>query len=257
MITIKSKNFTVKELKISQISKILTSGDFSKLIGVRENEVFEAKSIRPYDLNSKEESEKIHAITELSSDVASFANHKGGFIIFGLDTPKDVSPYKDIPHDIVGNLQLFKKKDFYDENLIKGILRTSVYPKSLSHEVGVKWYPSSSNPDLGLGTIYVPPQDEERKYFIVRVCELGGKKFKGFLAIPIRKDDQPHWLSVQDVYKLSKRKPSKLQELGEALSEQLEGVENRLSQKINTLSSEPKPTTEELLELKIGKALNE
>jgi hypothetical protein len=84
-----------------------------------------------------------------------------------------------------------------------------------------------------------------------------GKKFKGFFGIPVRKDDQKDWLPVQDIYKLSKRTPNKLQELEQSISEQLQGMEIRLAQKIDSLPKEKQPKTEDSLNLKIEKALNE
>lgn len=244
------KKTATRELGLKEISEVLSSGNFDRFIGVRENEFFEAKSFKPYDLDNSNDADKTQAIAELSSDIAHFANQKGGYIVCGLDTP----PVKDVPHDIVGSLRLGKKKGFYNETQIKGIIKASVYPKL---DVEVAWYPSSSNQDSGSGVIYIPKQDEQRKYFIVRVCEADGKKFKGFLGIPIRKDDQKYWLPVQDVYKLSKRTPNKLHELAESISEQLQGIETRLSNKIESSSKELQPKTEDLLELKIEKALHE
>lgn len=240
----------IRQLKAKEISEILFSGDFNKFIGVRENEFFEAKPIKPYNLEGNDNIEKIQAIAKISTKVAGFANQQGGYIVCGLDTP----PIKDVPHDVVSALNLAKKSDFYNEALVYRIIHSSIYPQL---EVKVGWYASSDNPTLGLGVIHIPKQDEKRKYFIVRVCEIDGRTFKGFLGIPIRKDDQTNWSSDKEVYKLSKRTPNNWQELDQSISEQLQGIETRLSSKIENSSRELQPKTEDLLELKIEKALNE
>lgn len=240
----------IRQLKTREISKILSSGDFNKFLGVRENEFFEAKPIKPYSLESDDNTEKIQAVAKISTKIAGFANQKGGYIICGLDTP----PIKDVPHDVVSGLNLADKSSFYDKDLINGIINSSIYPRL---EVAVEWYASADDSKLGLGVIYIPKQDEKRKHFIVRVCEIDGKTFKGFVGIPIRKDDQTNWLSEKELYKLAKRTPNNWQELDQSISEQLQGMETRLSNKIDSSSRELKPKTEELLELKIEKALHE
>jgi len=246
----KTEKPIINDIKTEQVSEILISGNFDSLLGIRENDSFEAKPAKPYDLSSDIDTDKIHAIAELSSDVASFANQSGGYIVCGLNTP----PNKNIPHDVVQSLSLFKGGDFYDKELIKGVLKSSVFPK-LDIEVG--WYPSLDNPNLGLGAIYIPEQDEKRKYFIVRVCELDGKKFKGFLGIPIRKDDQKFWLPVQEIYRLSKRAPNTLQELEQSISSQLQRVETVLMYKIDRVLGGTRPRIEDLLKSKIESALND
>lgn len=246
----KNKKNNLKEFNKEELFNILKSGKFDKFERVRENDIFDAKSIRPYDLDNADSDKRLHAIAKLSSDITSFANQKGGFIVCGLDTPHR----EDTPHDIVSSINLIKEKEFYSNKLITGIIKSSVYPLL---KIQVKWYPSSIKPNMGLGVIYIPKQDEAKKYFIICVCESGGKKFKGFVGIPIRVDDQTSWLSVKDIYKSSKRKPSDLQELAQSFSNQLQESETRLSQKIDNLSKKPQLKIKDLLESKILETLHE
>jgi len=246
----KNKKNNIRDLNGKELFNILNSGKLNELIGVRENDIFDAKPIKPYDLNNTDVDKKLHAIAELSSDIASFANQKGGFIICGLDTP----PREDTPHDVVSSINLIKEKEFYSNKLITEIIRSSVYPPL---KIQVNWYPSSTKSNMGLGVIHISKQDKAKKYFIIRVCESGGKKFKGFVGIPIRIDDQKNWLSVKDIYKLSKREPSNLQELAQFFSNQFQELEARLSQKIDSLSKKPQLKTKDLLGLKILRILHE
>jgi len=239
-----------KEINPQEVIDILKSGDFQKFIGVRENEVFEAKSVKPYDLDSDDGGRKTHAIAELSTDIASFANQAGGFIVCGLDT----SNMEDTPHDIVQSTDLMRREDFYKQDDIGKFIKTSIHP---SIEVEVKWYHSAEDADLGLGAIYIPRQDEDKKHFIVRVCESDGLKFKGFFGIPIRKDDQRDWLPLDEIYRLTKRKPSKIQELHQSLTDEIDLLGISLSQKIDRLTNVSGLERTDPLQLKIDKAIEE
>ncbi len=184
-----------KTLTFDELSEFLENGDFDKLISQRESEVFEAKSKKPYSLPQKQ------AIIELTKDIASLANNKGGYIICGLITEKP----KDSPHDYVNSLDLVAKDDFYEEKQLIGIVASNIYPKL---EIKVNWYPYKNDNSLGLGVILILEQEESRKYFVISITEIEGNSTREFFGIPIRTDDNTKWLTVQELHKLSKRSPN-------------------------------------------------
>lgn len=243
----------IKNYNIKEVFSILESGKFDSLKKARENDVFEAKpTAKPYDLDNTNQSKKLHAIAELSSDITSFANQRGGVIVCGLVIDQEDTT----PHDIILSVNLIKKSEFYSDEFIQKIIKTSVHPP-FEPRIKVKWYPSIIEASMGLGAIYVPRQNEEKKYFIVRVCEIGDKKLKGFVGVPIRTDDQTQWLDVKEIYKLTKRKPSNFQELAQVFSNQIQELGANLSQKIDSLNKVPRPTADDSLSSKITKTLNE
>lgn len=203
------KNNKEKLITFDEITSLLSGGDFYKFITLRETEFFEAKLKKPYSFPQKK------AITELAKDVASFANNKGGFIVCGLTTEKRYNS----PHDYIVSLDLGKKDDFYQEKQLTGLIISNIHPRL---DVKVKWYPSKSDSSVGLGVIIILPQDEAKKYFLIRTLEIGGNSTREFFGVPIRTDDDTKWLTAQELHKLSKRSPNNLQELHQSLTTQLD-----------------------------------
>lgn len=213
---IDNKQDTDKTLTLDEITAILDSGDFDKLISQRESEVFEAKPKRPYDLPKRK------AIFKFVKSVASIGNNKGGYIICGLRTEKP----QDSPHDYIKALDLTGKDEFYDESQLTGIVCSNIYPKL---DIEVVWYPYKNEKKLGLGVIFVSEQDESKKYFITKITEVEGKDMRNYFGIPIRTDDDTKWLTIQELHRLSKRSPNNLQELHQSISNQIEEVKDMIS----------------------------
>lgn len=203
-------------LTIEQIKELLENGDFDQFLNKYEGDNLEAKKKRPYEIDSEDPA---LAIASLASDVAMFANGKGGYIICGLVTEKDQS----IQNDVVKTTDLISKSEFYDKERIRNLIKDSIYPKL---DIKVEWHPSSKDQSLGLGVIFIPPQDEEKKYFMVRVGEVQGNILKkSYVGIPIRKSSESVWVSVAEIYKLSKRTPTTLQQFHDSLSQQISGLQ--------------------------------
>lgn len=197
-----------KILSFEDIQEILKKGELGVFVGRRESEALEAKQRKPYDFT------KTLGIFELSKDVASFANNKGGFIICGLDTEK----HPDSPHDFVKGLKLFPRSDFYKQAQIGGIIRVKVFPRI---SLTLNWYASKDNKGLGVGAIEIPPQDEAKKYFIVKISGDVSELNRENLGIPIRTDDNTRWLTAQELHKMANLKPTDLQEVYQSLSNQI------------------------------------
>jgi len=203
-------------LSIEEIKGILISGEFEQFISQKESEIFEAKSKRPYIFPEKK------AIREFIKDVTSLANNKGGFVLFGLETEKA----QDSPIDYVNALDLVSKEDFYEGALLKGIANSNIHPRL---GVEVSWYPSKEDNNLGLGVVYIPEQDESKKYYIIKVAEIEGEDTREFFGIPIRNDCNTRWLQINELYKLSKRAPNNLQEAYQSLTNQINEVKEMIS----------------------------
>ena len=120
---------------------------------------------------------------------------------------------------------MIKKEDFYKEAQLKGIIKENIYP---SLGIDVNWYPSKEDSSLGLGVAYIPEQDESKKYYIIKVAEINGEDTREFFGIPIRNDDT-QWLKIHELYKLSKRAPSSLQEAHQSLTNQINEVKEMIS----------------------------
>lgn len=199
-------------LTIEEIKRLLEDGDFDKFVKVYEGDNLEAKQKRPYEIDG---TDPTLAIASLAADIAMLANGKGGYILCGLVTEKDQS----VQSDVIKSTDLISKSEFYSEERILALVKDSIYPKL---NVEVKWYPSSKDQNVGLGVIFIPLQEEEKKYFMVRVGEVQGNVIKrNYVGIPIRKGSEPVWVSVAEIYKLSKRTPTTLQELHDSLSQQI------------------------------------
>lgn len=204
-------------LTIEEIKKLLDSGNFDEFIGKKEGDHFEAKQKKPYDIDSLDAT---LAIASLASDIAGLANGKGGYIVCGLVTEKDQA----LQNDVVKSTDLLSKSDFYDHNRIQAIIKESIYPRL---EVKVEWHAASSNPNIGVGTVFIPPQDEEKRYFMVRIGEVEGNVIKkNYIGIPVRKGSEPVWFSVDKIYRLSKRAPTDLQQFHDSLSQQIAEIKD-------------------------------
>jgi len=231
-----------REINLDEIKGILESGDFKDFIDVRENSHFEAKQKKPYDFSN---TPQFVSVSKLATDIGSIANNDEAFIICGLTTTKPLNS----SHDIVSGLELFPESEFYTDTQIQGIIKSSIFPKL---KVELTWYPSKDDKSLGLGVIFIPKQEEEKKYFIVSVCEADGQQFKGFVGIPVRNDDTLRWFKPQEVYEQMRKLPTSHQVMFQTISNQLE----QISEKISVMDTST-PLMPDILQERIEEALDE
>ena len=71
-----------KTLRLIEVQKILSSGDFDEFIGALEDEQLEFKA-SPYQLD------KDQGKMELAKDVSALANTAGGIIVIGVQTERN------------------------------------------------------------------------------------------------------------------------------------------------------------------------
>jgi predicted HTH transcriptional regulator len=150
---------------LDSIIQSAESGKFTELIGLHEDEHFEAKGKTPYDLDTAA------GRYELAKDVSSFANADGGLIVIGLEHEKET----DRAVDIVRGLQLIAQADF-NAAQYEGIVRNNVYPTIQGIEI--RWIADENGSGLGVGVIRVPQQSPESKPFIISQVVEGGAYLK-------------------------------------------------------------------------------
>lgn len=203
------------------VINILESTDFEPLKGCEEGLQFEFKKKRPYDFVEDVQKNTL-AMAEFAKDVASFANSEGGVIVCGL-LRKDPSEI-----DLVEGYDFISEENFYKEQDIIGRIKLSIVP--IMENVSVKWFPSKADPKMGLGAIIIPAQQEEKKYFVVRVCAVEEETLKGiYFGIPIRKEAKPDWVDLKDMKYMRQKNLSNTEKQHIEVMDELKGIKSSLS----------------------------
>lgn len=149
---------------IQDIAEILGAGDPEKFVGLREDLYLEAKSA-PGDLVAD-----AGARYELAKDVSALANAQGGYLIIGLRTERDPSSEEDVIKEITP----IESADFTIARY-EGVIGTHVHPNIKG--LAVSWLPFGGG-TKGLGLIFVPQQDLDRKPFLVAKVVADGASLK-------------------------------------------------------------------------------
>lgn len=132
----------------------LLSGGFDVLIGLIEDEHFDAKSGK-YDLSG--DGGKL----ELAKDVSSFANRSGGIIVIGAKTKDDPAFFgRKVESISVLPIAAINPTDYHN------VIKDWIYPRPDGIEV--EWVQSRSEPERGLFFIFVPNQSEDPRPFLIR-----------------------------------------------------------------------------------------
>lgn len=217
---------------LKSIEKILIDGDLTKLIGMPEGLWFEAKRKDAYDLNS--ENYRI----ELSKDVSSFANAEGGFIVIGLCAERSKNKHV----EVVNSFDLVSQKIFEESrSQYEGIVKDYIHPRLDNLEI--KWIKHSDSSD-GIFYIYIPPQNQNNKYFLMRkvIIDNSVLKQKTF-GIAIRKKDASDPLKIEDLHKKVQRGIS-------STSERLIAIEDKIDVLIEMKEKHATPTISPFDQLK-------
>ncbi len=142
------------ELDIKELESIIKDGDFSKLIGESESELFDCKR-EAYDL--KKDLSKY----ELAKDVSAFANAGGGYILIGIETKKSEKSF----YDEIMAIHPFKEGVCNPIQYVD-IVSDWLYPKLRGIEA--RWHFSKENPSKGIFVIEIPNQPEINKPFLIK-----------------------------------------------------------------------------------------
>jgi hypothetical protein len=123
-------------IEIEEITSILQSGDFTRLIGGLEDDRLECKSA-PYDLTSDREK------MECAKDVSSLANADGGIILIGVQTERDAANQG----DIVRRIRCFARGRI-DFTQYRNVLSEWVVPSMQG--LRFEWHASTTNREEGI-----------------------------------------------------------------------------------------------------------
>jgi predicted HTH transcriptional regulator len=178
------------EVTQERIRAILASGSLSDFVGLREGSVFDAKSRTPYDMEST------RGRYELAKDVSSFANGRGGYIVVGLETVR----LGDQRTEEVIALNLMPSDDF-PVDVYRGVLNQYVYPRIPSLEIG--WVMDVTEHGRGVGYIFIPSQEEDRKYFLtLHVPDDESPRIRQIVfGIAVREGDSSEPFSKEQLYR--------------------------------------------------------
>lgn len=196
---------------IDTILKIIKGKDFSKLIGFKENLWFEAKSRVPYQLDLP------NGRYELAKDVSAFTNAEGGHIVVGL-THKPLE--NELTEEISG-LELVSEAEF---NVKKygGLIKDYIHPQIDGIEI--RWQESINEKGKGIGHIFIPPQKETKKYFLItKGIVVEGEKLKDNVVGLVRRRGSSNTpISGKEIYGIMQRGKSDT-------AQRLSGIENSLA----------------------------
>ena len=85
------------------------------------------------------------------------------------------------------SLRAIRRQVFYDTVVIGAILKEYVHPRI--KDLVIDWVPSAADATQGLGYIYIPPQPDEQKFFLVtRILEDGEALRQIVVGIAVRKE---------------------------------------------------------------------
>ena len=147
---------------MDEIAEILGAADLIALVGRYEGPCLEVKA-EGYDLDAAS------ARYELAKDVVAFANAKGGYLIIGISTVRDV----DLDADRLDSLEPIAREAFPVQRYT-GVINEYVYPSIAG--LHVDFVPCED--ERGLGVVLVPTQDPDRGPFITMRVVDGGEEIK-------------------------------------------------------------------------------
>lgn len=142
--------FTLLELK-----QVIDSRDFARFVGEVEGQLFDVKG-QPYRFDGGPDAKR-----EFAKDVAAFANSDGGGILIGmhtkmgpLHTGEEIDEIRPIPG---AN---------FDPGQHRKILAEWLYPQPTGVEILLA--PFGPDAAKGVGVIFIPPQDDRAKPFLIK-----------------------------------------------------------------------------------------
>jgi hypothetical protein len=178
-------------LSKENLSQIVTSSDFSKLVGEVENEWFDCKG-QPYILENERQK------MELSKDISSFSNYQGGYIFLGIKTEKLPDKYGDVVKEIVPFGQ-----DLVDIGQYYDVIKERVYPEI--HNITIEWKPVTTAGDKGIVVVHIPAQKEASKpYLVGKTVDDDDKRIEIVFGYFERRRDTSEHLKIGDLQRALK-----------------------------------------------------
>jgi hypothetical protein len=174
-------------LDLNDLKEIVANSGFDRLIGEVEGQFFDAKG-QPYRFDSG-----VDAKREFAKDVAAFANASGGYILIGFATKpaavragEEVSEARPIHHAE------------FDSDRHRKILAEWLYPQPMA--VDVNWVPFGKDKVKGIGVIFVPPQNERSKPFLIRRAMGDRKSTELLIGYPERRHDRTEARNIVEIH---------------------------------------------------------
>jgi hypothetical protein len=144
---------TLKTLTVLEVSEILSTGSFRRLLSTIEHHHVECKRA-PYQM--KEQIQRI----ELAKDVSALANSAGGYVLLGVATERNATHQG----DEITKLCCFEQ-NLVDLDQYRKILDELVYPPI--RDLKTVWHPWSEDPSKGIVAIYISPECCEHRPYLV------------------------------------------------------------------------------------------
>lgn len=213
--------------ELQQLDHAIRSGNFAWLVGKIEDQHLEAKALPAYDLGTPA------GRYELAKDVTAFANSEGGWILIGPQTVRVATSNSDQIEDFI-------LSDVATANVaqLAGVIRTHTYPEIRSLEIF--WAPSDTDPALGIGAIFVPPQTNDSKPFLItKVAEDGAplKEIVCGFARRVDADNVP--FTASELYQ-------NMRIGSNSMAQRLTRIEEKLDKLSTPIASGPRETDAEL-----------
>src|ERR1700722_11251925 len=169
-------------LTLEQLANIVAGAKFEELVGEVEGQFLDVKG-QPYQFTSS----GLDAKREFAKDVASFANAQGGYIVIGLATKTSTGNYG----EQIDEVRPIPATLFDIEQHVK-LLQEWLYPQPVG--VDIKHVPFGADPDKGILVVFIPPQNERSKPFLITKTLTDKKSTDVLIGYVERKLDftEPH-----------------------------------------------------------------
>src|ERR1700676_2405469 len=178
-----------KFLELETILKALLARNFAGLVGLIEDDRFEAKS-QPYDLNTE------LGCFELAKDIAGLAEAQGGLILIGCETERTTAHRE----DQIKRLRPVELS-LVDVERYHSIIENWVYPPP--EGVRIDFFSSAEDSKKGLFAIRVPEQANDKKPFVMVHMLLDGDRRRDIaLGYVLRRRATVQPVQAQDLQRL-------------------------------------------------------
>lgn len=167
-----------------ELTEVLVTGGFERLIDTPESEWFECKGLPP-DVGSA------RGLRDFIADVASFANAQGGTLVYGLMSKIDQAARQELVAEVVG-------VDWAKINVDQLLKLVRAHIRPLLH-LEIRRYDNDSQCLL----VVVVDAQSDGPFLVDRVgTEADEKNVKMAFGWPVRHGDGTHWESLDRVQQL-------------------------------------------------------
>lgn len=178
-----------KNLTPAAIRDILERGVLDDLIGVLEDDGFETKRA-PYQLDQE------HQKQELAKDVTALANRDGGVLLIGPATEREPSHIGDEVRSVSTFAAALLNPETYHS-----VLGEWIYPRL--EAVEIRWFPLRDDAARGIVAIFIAPQPEAQKPFLVtKTINESGRRTDILFGYAERRRGNAVPMTVQEIHAL-------------------------------------------------------